>query len=134
MRVWIAGFVFALGMAMGAFAQERDIENVISGQLEAFKVDDFEEAFTYAAPSIRGIFRTPENFGVMVRRGYPMVWRPSDVTFLDLREGPGDTLVQTVEIEDAAGTTHLLAYMMTQTSDGWKISGVQILQAPGVNA
>ena len=133
MRVWIAGLVFAIGFAMGAVAQDRDIEGVISGQIEAFKADDFEEAFTFAAPSIQLMFRTPENFGIMVRRGYPMVWRPAEVTFLDLRE-EGGRCVQTVQIEDAEGTIHLLAYSMTQTEAGWKISGVQFLEAPGVAA
>ncbi|MEL7261485.1 MAG: DUF4864 domain-containing protein [Pseudomonadota bacterium] len=133
MRGWIIGLVFALGLAGAAWAQDSEIEGVISGQIEAFKADDFEQAFTFAAPSIRQIFRTPENFGVMVRRGYPMVWRPAEVTFLDLRDEAG-VPVQTVQIRDAAGTIHLLAYSMTQTGAGWKISGVQILEAPGVNA
>ena len=133
MRGWIIGLVFALGLAGAAWAQDSEIEGVISGQIEAFKADDFEQAFTFAAPSIRQIFRTPENFGVMVRRGYPMVWRPAEVTFLDLRDEAG-VPVQTVQIRDAAGTIHLLAYSMTQTGAGWKISGVQILEAPGGNA
>lgn len=133
MRGWIIGLVFALGLAGAAWAQDSEIEGVISGQIEAFKADDFEQAFTFAAPSIRQIFRTPENFGVMVRRGYPMVWRPAEVTFLDLRDEAG-VPVQTVQIRDAEGTVHLLAYSMTQTGAGWKISGVQILEAPGVNA
>ncbi len=133
MRNWIAAAVFALGFAMGAMAQDQDIEGVISSQIEAFKADDFEEAFTFAAPSIRQIFRTPENFGVMVRRGYPMVWRPADVTFLNLRSEGGVT-VQTVKIEDAQGAVHYLAYSMTETGEGWKISGVQLLKAPGVSA
>ncbi|MEM7632391.1 MAG: DUF4864 domain-containing protein [Pseudomonadota bacterium] len=133
MRGWIIGLVFALGLAGAAWAQDSEIEGVIAGQIEAFKADDFEQAFTFAAPSIRQIFRTPENFGVMVRRGYPMVWRPAEVTFLDLRDEAG-VPVQTVQIRDAAGTIHLLAYSMTQTGAGWKISGVQILEAPGVNA
>ena len=133
MRGWILGLVLAVGLFGAADAQEQEIEGVISNQLEAFKADDFEQAFTFAAPNIQGIFRTPENFGVMVQRGYPMVWRPADVTFLDLREQSG-LFIQTVRIEDAQGTVHLLAYSMTQTAEGWRISGVQILEAPGVNA
>ncbi|WP_299685856.1 DUF4864 domain-containing protein [uncultured Tateyamaria sp.] len=132
MHKWVLGWVLAIGLAGGVWAQDSEIKGVISGQIEAFKADDFEQAFTFAAPSIRQIFRTPENFGVMVRRGYPMVWRPSEVTFLDLREQSG-SYVQTVRIEDAEGAVHLLAYAMTQTPDGWRISGVQILEAPGVS-
>ena len=133
MRAWFLGLVLAIGLVGASAAQDTEIEGVIAGQIEAFKADDFEQAFTFAAPSIRRIFRTPENFGVMVRRGYPMVWRPADVTFLDLRDENGLT-IQTVQIEDAEGTMHLLAYSMTQTREGWKISGVQILEAPGLSA
>lgn len=133
MRKWIAAAVFALGFAMGAMAQDEDIEGVISSQLEAFKSDDFEEAFEFAHPSIRNLFRTPENFGIMVRRGYPMVWRPAEVMFLDLRDEAG-ILTQRVQIVDGAGATHILDYSMIETSDGWKISGVQIIEAPGVSA
>jgi len=133
MRKWMIGMLLAVGLAGSAMAQGTQIEDVISGQIEAFKMDDFAQAFTFAAPSIRGIFRTPENFGRMVTQGYPMVWRPADVTYLDLREEAG-RYVQTVRIEDADGVTHYLAYSMIETGDGWKISGVQLLDAPGVSA
>ncbi|KIC50132.1 DUF4864 domain-containing protein [Tateyamaria sp. ANG-S1] len=133
MRKWMIGAVLAIGLAGGALAQGAEIEGVISSQIEAFKVDDFAEAFTYAAPSIQGMFRTPENFGRMVTQGYPMVWRPADVTYLDLREEAG-RYVQVVRIEDTEGTVHFLGYSMIQTGDGWKISGVQVLDAPGVSA
>ncbi|WP_299609491.1 DUF4864 domain-containing protein [uncultured Tateyamaria sp.] len=133
MRRWMMGAVLAVGLAGAALAQGTEIEGVIGGQIEAFKADDFEQAFTFAAPSIQGIFRTPENFGRMVTQGYPMVWRPADVTYLDLRE-EGGRYVQTVRIEDAEGAVHFLAYAMVETADGWKIGGVQLLDAPGVNA
>ncbi|MEL7090835.1 MAG: DUF4864 domain-containing protein [Pseudomonadota bacterium] len=133
MRALVMGLALALGMAVSAAAQDADIESVISEQLNAFEQDDFDQAFTYAAPNIRQIFRTPENFGTMVRRGYPMVWRPGTVTFLELeRRGVG--FVQTVQIEDAEGVLHFLAYAMMETGEGWKIAGVSIITAPGVAA
>ncbi|MEM6758578.1 MAG: DUF4864 domain-containing protein [Pseudomonadota bacterium] len=133
MRALVIGFILALGIAVAATAQDTDIEGVISDQLSAFEQDDFDQAFTYAAPNIRQIFRTPENFGTMVRRGYPMVWRPGAVTFLELkRQGVG--FVQTVQIEDGDGVLHYLAYAMMETGDGWKIAGVSIITAPGVSA
>ncbi|WP_299555442.1 DUF4864 domain-containing protein [uncultured Tateyamaria sp.] len=133
MRKWMMGMVLAVGLAGAAIAQETEIEAVITSQIEAFKTDDFAQAFTFAAPSIQGIFRTPENFGRMVTQGYPMVWRPADVTYLDLREEAGG-YIQTVRIEDADGVIHFLAYSMIETGDGWKISGVQLLDAPGASA
>ncbi len=128
---WV--LVFSV-MAFAAPAQDspnRAIESVIQGQIDAFLEDDFATAFSYASPSIKGIFGTPDRFGQMVREGYPMVWRPSDVQFGELREVAG-RLWQRVIVRDADGRVHALDYNMIPTEDGWQINGVQLLQAPGL--
>jgi hypothetical protein len=102
---------------------------VISDQIAAFQQDDFETAFTYASPMIKGIFGTPQRFGQMVRDGYPMVWRPSDVEFLEA-EQIGKALVQDVLIRDAEGVLYEVEYEMIQGEDGWKINGVRVKRAP----
>ncbi|MEO1239467.1 MAG: DUF4864 domain-containing protein [Pseudomonadota bacterium] len=110
-----------------------DVTGVIQSQIEAFQADDFDRAFTFAAPGIKRMFGTSDRFGMMVQQGYPMVWRPGRVDYLDLREGPTGP-VQRVMITDQAGRTHLLDYYMSASEDGWQISGVQFVQAPGVGA
>lgn len=72
-----------------AAAQEGAVQGVIASQIEAFQADDFVRAFSYASPTIQKVFRTPQNFGAMVRSGYPMVWRPSEVRYLEAREDTG---------------------------------------------
>lgn len=117
-------------------AEEADataIARVIGGQITAFQADDFAAAFDYASPGIRGIFGTPERFGQMVRQGYPMVWRPSNVEFLDLRQD-GSTTIQQVLVRDAKGVPWLLDYQMVRGGAGWQINGVQIRVAPAVGA
>jgi len=129
--LWIcwSGTVFAADI----LASEPAIENTIQGQIEAFQSDDFEGAFTLASPNIQTLFRSPENFGAMVKNGYPMVWRPDEHRFLELREIAGN-LWQKVLIRDGAGTVHILDYQMIQTPDGWRINGVQLLRTPDVGA
>lgn len=129
----IAALLISLCLALPASAQNKEIEAVIGSQIEAFLADDFVTAFTFASPTIRDIFRTPENFGAMVRGGYPMVWRPSEVTFLELHEKDG-ALWQMVQITDAAGAVHYLDYQMVSLENGWKINAVQLLKAPGLSA
>lgn len=134
----IAALALALsfGLSLPARAQdepEAAIRGVIQSQIEAFLQDDFATAFTFASPAIRGIFQTPENFGVMVRNGYPMVWRPEAVEFGELRE-IGGRLWQRVIVRDAEGRLHALDYQMVPGEDGWRINGVQLLQAPEVGA
>jgi len=136
MRNAAFSMLLALSLLNAAAAQESRgpaIEGVIQSQIEAFLADDFATAFTYASPAIRGIFQTPESFGRMVRDGYPMVWRPSEVTFGELREFAGQ-LWQRVYVRDAEGRRHALDYQMIETSEGWQINGVQLLQGPDFNA
>ena len=133
MRALILTLAFVLAFVPRAEAQQTEIEAVISSQINAFKMDDFATAFSFATPSIRSIFQTPENFGRMVAQGYPMVWRPSEVTYLELKEDQGAYL-QLVQIVDAKGQQHLLAYRMQQMAGDWKISGVQLLKQAGVSA
>jgi hypothetical protein len=133
----MARFAFALAVWMAsllpAAAQQAEIEAVISDQFADFRVDDFAGAFDHASPMIRGMFGTPQNFGAMVRNGYPMVHRPQEYRFLDLGPGPRGPR-QIVEVEDMSGRRFLLAYDMIETETGWKINGVQILPAPDVAA
>ena len=122
--------VVAGAIAAGAQDTSRgSIEGTIQSQIEAFQVDDFAAAFAIASPAIRRIFRNPETFGLMVRQGYPMVWRPSAVRFLDLREFEGRKF-QKVLVRDQAGVFHLLEYQMIEADGGWQINGVQLLPGP----
>lgn len=113
--------------------REPDIEATISAQIDAFLDDDFARAFTFASPNIQSMFGTSERFGTMVQRGYPMVWRPGEVQYLELRDVSGN-LWQRVLIRDQAGGVHLLDYQMIETSDGWRINGVQLLPSTGASA
>ena len=93
-------------IAAGVLPAEPAIEGAIQGQIEAFQADDFDEAFTFASPNIQMLFRDADNFGSMVKNGYPMVWRPDEFRFLELREIAGN-LWQKILVRDAAGTGNL---------------------------
>lgn len=134
----ITAFLFSLFFVVSAIppaavAQEAPIRETIQSQIDAFLKDDFAQAFTFASPNIKSLFGTPENFGLMVRQGYPMVHRPADVRMLDLRN-EGGRLWQRVMITDQQGRTHMLDYQMIETAEGWQINGVQLLPSPGVGA
>jgi hypothetical protein len=133
MRNGLYAVVLAAALAVPAAAQEGPIRSTIESQIKAFQADDFARAFTFASPTIKGMFGTPENFGAMVKQGYPMVYRPADVQLMDLREVAGN-LWQRVRITDQAGAGWYLDYMMVETAEGWQINAVQILPAPDVGA
>ena len=131
MRRGLYAVVLAACLSLPALAQEAPIQETIQRQIEAFRADDFARAFTFASPTIKGMFGTPENFGAMVKNGYPMVYRPADVQMMELREVAGN-LWQRVRITDQAGAGWYLDYMMVETAEGWQINAVQILPAPDV--
>lgn len=133
LAIALAFLVASEGRAAEVLPREPGIETTIQSQIDAFLVDDFAKAFTFASPNIKSIFGSPDRFGQMVRQGYPMVWRPGEVRYLELREISG-ALWQKVMIRDQAGGIHLLDYQMINTGDGWQINGVQILRAPDVGA
>jgi len=129
--LWVASVIVWAGVAFGQAAEA--IEDVIGNQLEAFNERDIEDAWQYAAPNIQGAFGNPQNFGMMVQRGYPMVWSNKDVRFLDLQD-LGDVQVQRLRLRDEAGGFHFLEYQMVQTTQGWRIAGVQIIPPPDIGA
>ena len=135
MRAWVIAVFLAVFAWGPALAEEADpaIPGVIQSQIDAFLSDDFATAFTFASPNIKRLFGNSDNFGSMVRRGYPMVWRPADVQFLE-QEPKGGAVHQKVLITDADGVRHVLDYQMIPTADGWQINGVAIVAAPPVGA
>jgi hypothetical protein len=122
------------GLTLGAVqAQGADIQSTIGNQIEAFQADDFETAFDFASPNLQQLFGSSENFRSMVTRGYPMVWKPAEVRYLELAE-VGGSFFQKVLIKDQEGIVHILGYRMLETDMGWKINGVQLLPKPDVSA
>lgn len=125
--ILVVALLVAWTFPLEAAEPEDSIQAVISSQFEAFLADDVEAAFGHAAPGIRRIFITPEGFGSMVQNGYPMVWRPAETRFLELRELDG-ALWQKVLIRDQAGAWHVLDYEMLRVGADWRIGGVQYLR------
>jgi len=131
MKLFSSTAVALFLLAGTATAQDISIEDVITNQLQAFNDRDIAEAWQYASPTIKGIFRTPENFGLMVENGYPMVWDNSDVRFLD-RDEVGRRTRQEVQIQGPDGLFYILDYQMVETTDGWQIDSVQVIPAPEI--
>jgi uncharacterized protein DUF4864 len=99
------------------------IRAVIRAQIDAFREDQDELAFSYAAPGIREQFKTAENFMRMVKTGYPAVYRPASVAFVDASVEDG-VPVQAVQFSDNAGMVWIGIYTMQRQPDkSWKVSG-----------
>lgn len=124
------GAIFCVLLSVPVWAGEaEDIQGVIRAQVDAFLSGDVQTAFGFASPTIRTIFGTPENFGRMVANGYPMIWKPWAVDFLDLRDADGRRF-QRVRVQDGAGEAFLFDYEMVVVDGEWRINGVYPVQMP----
>ena len=105
------------------------IQQVIQGQMNAFKIDDWNAAFAYAAPSIQTKFQNVQIFSQMVTQGYQPVYRPKGVEFRKLKASEfGPT--QEVFVVGPDGLNYLAYYTMEKQADGtWRISGCYLVRA-----
>jgi hypothetical protein len=102
------------------------VREVIEAQLDAFRRDDAQRAFSFAAPDIRSQFGTAENFMAMVRASYAVVYRPSSVKF-ETFQIIDDQVVQPVRLADAQGQQWVAFYVMQRQPDSsWRIAGCQL--------
>jgi hypothetical protein len=118
----------ALGQRLDAVTPRdaQAIRTVIDSQLEAFRKDDGEKAFSFASPGIREQFGSAGRFLEMVRSSYPAVYRPKRYEFRQLAQQQGIP-VQVVYFEDEAGGRFLgYYYMQKQPSGTWRINGVYL--------
>jgi len=124
--------VATLIVASPATAQPPDdagrvaIRTTILGQIDAFRQDDGEQAFSFASGTIREMFATPDRFMAMVRIRYPQVYRPRDIAFGRLIEA-GESLLQEVFVIGPGGKTWVAAYEVVEMDDAWLINGVLVI-------
>ena len=88
MRIILAIFIMALCQAV-AVADNKSpnpqpgIEETIRLQIEAFKKDDAQTAFSLATPFIQRRYGTPDTFMAVVAFAYPQVYRPQSYRFTE---------------------------------------------------
>ena len=116
-------------------ADRAEFQRVITGQIEAFRADDGERAYGYAAPSIHRIFPNSDIFMHMVKQGYRPVYRPRSFSFEQTGTDPLGRPSQRVRIIGPDGKTYEALYSMERQPDGtWRINGCALLEVPGADA
>ena len=129
--------VVLLCFASGAFAKParvsagdwRVIQAVISKQMQAFRLDDGEEAFALASPGIRQVFESADSFMEMVRTEYSAVYRPRTFRFLKPAVLEGEP-VQPVEVVALDGAMSIAVFSMErQPNRSWRISGCRLIES-----
>ena len=129
-KMWIIALFISLWSTL-VFADEREIvRNTISSQIEAFKENNIEKAYTFAAPNIQLQFSNPEVFGMMVKNGYPIIWRPKSFKFTKFQD-LGNKSIQRVLFQSYDGSLETYDYILEKYDDLWKIAGVLTINLAG---
>lgn len=138
-RGLLAASLLALAPLVPAIAENLNdgdsaaIQSVIESQIQAFRADDGEAAYSYAAPSIKRMFPSPDIFMSMVRQGYQPVYRPRSYAFSPTREVNG-VIFQEVAVIGPKGQPWTALYTLERQSDGmWKITGCQLFKPKGAD-
>ena len=119
------------GAAPFTAADERNVRAVVEAQLAAFAKDDADKAFSFAAPNVRKAVGSAQAFMAMVRRDYPVVYRPASVAFLK-SDGKDDQVIQRVQMADTSGTSWLAVYSLErQRNKAWRITGCVVVENKG---
>lgn len=110
------------------------IQWVINGQISAFRADDAQSAYSFAAPNVRQVFPTEEMFISMVQRDYMPLYRPVSYRFgrSSLEEGE---VLQELLVTDSERQLWQIIYTLEQQDDlSWKVTNVLMLPYKGVSA
>ncbi|MEM8878462.1 MAG: DUF4864 domain-containing protein [Pseudomonadota bacterium] len=115
-------------------ATENAVRGVIESQIDAFRRDDANGAYRFAAPSIKQRFPNPDIFMDMVRRGYAPVYRPQDFDFGTIT-GTDAQVQQHVDIVGPNSELWTAVYTLQRGSEGdWRITGVYLVKQPGISS
>ena len=121
--VFFFGFLNAVASEHNEKNVEEIVKKVISSQLRAFKEKNVEKAYSFAAPNIKKQFFNAKNFGLMVKNGYPVIWRPKNYQFVKFSSN-GTRSIQRVLFRSTNDALLTYDYLLEKFSNEWRIAGV----------
>ena len=132
---FLALLLFVVHLKAAVFADESEtameaVRYTISSQIDAFKDNDVKKAYTFAAPNIQAQFPNPDIFGLMVRNGYPVIWKPKNYKFTIFKD-LGNRCIQRVLFQSYKGSLVSYDYILEKDGNLWKIAGVLTINSAG---
>ena len=134
-KKYLVFLLFIMHLKAAVFADEggtvmQAVRHTISSQIDAFKDNDVKKAYTFAAPNIQAQFPNPDIFGLMVRNGYPIIWKPKSYKFTTFKD-LGNNCIQRVLFQSYNGSLVSYDYILEKNGNLWKIAGVLTINLAG---
>jgi len=109
-------------------------QDVITGQIEAFRAHDAPGAFQYAAAPFQTAFPSAEAFfGAIIGSGYGPIMESASHSFGDFTKLDEHSVAQVVRLIGKDLSRFEAVYIMTEEQGGWRVSGVQLSKTPGIS-
>ena len=131
MRARVAGVVL-LVLALASGVEEAATEPVLR-QLDAFRRNDYDAAYTFASADIHRLFGRAE-FEAMVKRGYPEIADSVRAHVAGTRVSADDHVYVVVKVRGANGQQIEALYEVIREGGAWKINAVVSKPDPGEDA
>lgn len=105
----------------------------VSGQIEAFRLENAEAAFYFAGAPFHTSFPSAEAFyAAIVGSGYGPIGESSSHSFGSYTVRADDTVLQEVKLVGRDQSLYGAVYQLTEESEGWRVLGVQLIKQPGI--
>jgi hypothetical protein len=115
-------------------AVETPWQDVITGQIVAFRTHDAAGAFQYAAAAFQTAFPNAEAFfATIIGSGYGPIMESTDHTFGDFTKLGEHSVAQEVMFTGKDQSRYEAIYILTEEEKGWRVSGVQLVKTPGIS-
>lgn len=109
-------------------------QDVITGQIEAFRAHDAAGAFQYAAAPFQTAFPSAEAFfATIVGSGYAPIMESTAHSFGEFTQLDEQHVAQEVKLTAKDLTLFEAIYVLTREANGWRVSGVQLAKTPGIS-
>jgi len=110
-------------------------QDVITGQIEAFRTGDATAAFGFAGAGFQTNFTSADAFfTAILNSGYGPIAESRMHNFGSFRMVDETTVLQTVDLVGRDQVLHQAIYQLTLEEGGWRVLGVQLRAGAGVAA
>lgn len=131
----LLALMFLVAPALSQDAEEVDSsvwQDVISGQIEAFRAGDAEGALVFAGQAFKDTYDDPVNFiRYIIEGGYGAIVASTAHRFDDYQVVSDGLVLQTLTITGPDGSPYQALYQMGEEEDGWRVWSVALRKAGG---
>lgn len=108
-------------------------QDVITGQIEAFREHDSPAALSFAGATFKASFTDPEQFYIAIANmGYSPIMTSRGHTFGPYEMVEAGVVLQRVTLTGNDQSLYDAIYQLNLEPDGWRVGGVQLVKTPGM--